>query len=553
MWAGLTTSRGYLLCGQGQARVNAEMLLAPQYAHLHRSFSAQVSPRQSDLLLVAGSVNRRLGSAILRLSRQLAEPAQCLVVGSEAGLPQLNSPIYPGNIPINKMLPATAQVAPKANSSEEIAAALNSLPPLLTEADFNFAGATEGPGTLVPLRRAEEHELATEDLTLSIGPEHPAIYGPLRLILILDGEQVAAVQADPGYAHRGLEKAVEGVRPSQVVAFGEALDGLAPLTGATVVAQALESLLSFEPLPMRAAYLRLVALEIERIASHLFATARLLRTLALAGQANQLLGIRHKIVEALEAFTGNPTRFSKPAGGYIVPGGVDNDATKEASLLLQEAISPLPNWVRQKLDPPLRRQWLSRYSFESRLRNIGTLTAENATAWGVSGPNLRASGVNFDGRTLNFNPNFNNPNLAYQALEFRPATIYQGDCLARYRLRLIEIAVSATLVKAALDNLPSGLHRISSFEVDQARFNFDPAQSPAEVSSWVESPRGLLGAHLSLSSNSNKGSIVVERLHFSSPSWRHYSLLPDLLVNERLADALVIINTLDIAPDEAER
>ena len=544
--------RRYLLVGQGATLVEAEMLAAPRYARLRRLLLPQVSPRQADVLLVVGPINLRLRKALLRLSRQLAAPSQILEVGSTIGLPDPNQRLYSQTKRLEKFLPYVyTTLQDQWITPIKIAEALQSLPPPTAITIVIDKQATEGPGDLIPLRAAENREMATEDLTLSVGPLHPAVYGPLRLILTLDGEQVVEARADPGYAHRGLEKAAEGHSPAAIVGYGAALDGLAPLAGAVAVAQALEAIMMLPDaanLPKRAIYLRLIGLELERIASHLFATARLLRTLNLNGQAAQLLEERAKVISALEILM-QPAE-NVPFSAYIVAGGVKNDLTSTAFRVLEEVMGSLRYWAEQQFAPPGLAQQVGRYAFESRLKGLGLVNISTALEYSLSGPNLRACGIKLDGRkVITRTNNSNDISSVYQELGFESIVVTGGDAFSRYRQRIAEIAASTGLVKKALKNLPSGPYQYK-LELDKLEPPFGIV--PAEASSLVESPRGLLEAHLALTLAPGLG-LVVERLRLRTPSWSHYSLLPQLLVGERLDDALVVINSLDIAPDEAER
>ncbi len=542
----------YLLVGQGAALIEAEMLVAPRYARLRRLLLSQTSPRQADVLLVAGPVNLRLRKALLRLSRQLAAPYQILEVGNKVGLPDPKQSLYTQTESLAKFLSGVhvhTALQDKLITPPQIAHALHALPPLPAAITTNKQ-ATEGPGDLIPQRSSEDREMATEDLTLSLGPLHPAIYGPLRLILTLDGEQVVAATADSGYAHRGLEKAAEGHPPAAVIAYGAALDGLAPLAGAVVVAQALEAIMLPEAakLSKRAIYLRVIALELERIASHLFTTARLLRTLNLDGKAAQVLEERAKVVSALEIFIQAVDNAAVSA--YIKAGGVRNDLTPAAFRMLEEVTGRLRYWTEQEFTPPDLFGWVGRYAFESRLKGLGIIDTDTALEYCLSGPNLRASGIKLDVRTVAAQTNnYNDISSVYQELGFEPIVVKGGDAFSRYHQRIAEIAASTSLIKKALKRLPAGSYQYK-LELDELKPQF--GMVPAEASSLIESPRGLLVAHLALTLVPGKG-LVVERLRLRTPSWAHYSLLPQLLVGERLDDALVVINSLDIAPDEAER
>jgi NADH-quinone oxidoreductase subunit D len=410
------------------------------------------------------------------------------------------------------------------------------------------------PGTLVSLRSPQDKELATEDLTLSLGPAHPAIYGPLRLVLTLDGEQVAVAEADPGYAHRGLEKRAEGQEPATALAIGAELDALAPLAGTVAVTLALEKmwLSEEEQLPRRAGFLRLIVLELERIASHLFAHSILLKTLALDGTANKLLDLYTEVIGTLRLVAGDTASFL-----FVVPGGVQNDLNVSSISVLSSLVHRIQNWVRQEIGPPAYslRNRLFHYTLKSRVEGQGPVGFKEAVELGFTGPNLRASGHSFDGRSLH---SLAETGLPYRELNFKPVfsrrSQAEGDAYSRFRQRLDEIAASSGLVEQALKNLPAGPIRLP-LDLDQsfmAKRLREGNFGSGEAGGMVESPRGLLEARLALTLGSD-GKVIIERLHFRSPSWPHFAAVSDLITGTRLPDALVIINSLDIAPDEAER
>lgn len=548
------TPQSYFLIGQGQTLVAVEVLQAARYAELRMPLKLEDSPRHADYLVVAGPVNRRYRLVVARLAAQLARPGRVARLESPSILPETDIAGY-AKPPENKTgFTTSRQPSPGFSSTSEPAEVIQTLHNKLTMPPFYLKGGETGPGTLVPLRSYEEKELATEDLTLSLGPAHPALYGPLRLVLTLDGEQVAVAEADPGYAHRGLEKLAEGQEPSSAPAFGAALDALAPLSGTLSVTMALEKMAApgLTQVPLRAGFLRVVALELERTASHLFAQARMLKTLALDGPAHKVLDLYGEVSESLRLVCGEPT------WRFIVPGGVRSDLNANLLSHLTGLIRQLQAWVRQELGPTPVRSFANlmfRYSFKSRLEGLGVLGPAEAVELGFTGPNLRASGPSFDWRASS---SLGSTGLPYSELGFKPTFTRKGsiggDAYSRYQLRIEEIAASSALVELALKHLPAGSTEID-LDLDKA---FLPSKfegynaGPGEAGGIVESPRGLLEARLALTLNP-AGKMVIERLHFRSPSWPHFQALPGLITGARLPDALAIINSLDVAPDEAER
>lgn len=543
------TPQSYFLIGQGQSLVGLESLAASRFAAARFPLKQENSPRHADALIVAGPINRRYRPVVARLAAQLAWPGQVVYLNNPPILPgpalaaYCETPEMKGDFRAEKQTPVGFVTGPAPIELISVLHNAFSLP------STSLGESETGPGTLVSLRSYEEKELATEDLTLSLGPAHPAIYGPLRLVLTLDGEQVAVAEADPGYAHRGLEKLTEGRELSSAPAFGAALDALAPLSGTLAVTLALEKMAGSQPLPLQAGFLRLVVLELERVASHLFTQARLLKILALDGPAHKTLDLYAEVAASLRLVGG------EPAWRFIVPGGVQSDLSSKAITSLNSLVRQIQAWVRQALGPASfsLSNKIIRYSLQSRLAGLGAISSEEAVELGFSGPNLRASGNSFDWRAAR---SLAGSGLPYRELGFKPTLLKssQGDAYSRYRLRIEEIAASATLVELALKNLPGGTIQVE-LDLDSA---FLPSNlergnpGPEEASGMVESPRGLLEASLALTLN-QAGQPVIDRLHFRSPSWPHFQAVPRLITGARLPDALAIINSLDIAPDEAER
>lgn len=548
------TPQSYFLIGQGQTLVAVAALQASRYAELRMSLKPEDSPRHADYLVVAGPVNRRYGPAVARLAAQLAQPGRVARLDSTSIIPGTDMAGYAKPPEHKSGFSPYKQPSPGFSFTTDPAELIKALHnELITMLPFSYLKgvAAPGPGTLVPLRSYAQKELATEDLTLSLGPAHPAVYGPLRLVLTLDGEQVAVAEADPGFAHRGLEKLAEGHAPTSAPAFGAALDALAPLAGTLAVTTALEKLIGLNQVPLRAGFLRLAALELERIASHLFAQATLLKTLALEGAAHKVLDLYADVSAGIRLLCGEPT------WRFIMPGGVRSDLNANSVSSLTGLVRQLQAWVRQELGPPAHTlaNKMFRYTLKSRLEGLGVLGSAEAVELGFTGPNLRASGASFDWRSSS---SLASTDLPYSDLGFKPTFSRRnssgGDAYSRYQLRIEEIAASSTLLELALKNLPGGSTGID-LDLDKALLpsGFEGGLlGPAEAGGIVESPRGLLEARLSLTLNP-AGKMVIERLHFRSPSWRHFQALPGLLTGARLPDALVIINSLDIAPDEAER
>lgn len=367
----------------------------------------------------------------------------------------------------------------------------------------------------MPATAAPARELATEDLVAAFGPEHPAVVGP-RLLLTLDGEQVTAARVELGYRHRGLEKLAERSW-SLANDVAARLDPLAPHAGAAAYARALEQVAGLE-IPLRAARPRLAVLELERAAGHLAWLGRLAIGLELLPTARQAAALRRCLVSAEGALSG------QAGGSFIVPGGVRSAVGGGDAGALAEALSAVRRGLA-RLDASLGASRL----VGRRLDGLGRLEAERAGPLGASGPVLRASGVPRDARVTD---------PAYAELGFEPVVRPGGDSLARYAVRLAEIGQALDLAERATASLPGGPCR-------------EPLPNPVpagEAYGWVEGPRGELGAFVVAD-----GDERPRRVAFRGPSLAHAMLLPDLLAGCRYADVPLLLASLDLSMEEAER
>lgn len=342
------------------------------------------------------------------------------------------------------------------------------------------------------------------------------------MLLTLDGEQVTAATVELRYRHRGLEKLAEG---GWAIAADLAprLDPLAPLAGAVAYATALEELAGV-PAPRRAAYLRPAALELERAASHLGWLARLARLLGIEPAARLAARLHFRVGRVGALLAG-------PAGsGFIVPGGVAGDAPAGFEAILAREVEPLRRGLAS-----LGVQLGGGRLVGRRPDGLGTLDGERAGALGASGPVLRASGVADDGRTAGLGPA---DAAAYVEVGYEPIARRSGDSLARYAVRMAELGQAINLAERAVAGLPDGPVREPV-----------PEHPPAGLSSGrVEGPRGTVGA--TVVADDGEG---PRRVAFRGPSLAHAMLLPELLVGCRYADVPVLVASLDLSMDEAER
>lgn len=367
-----------------------------------------------------------------------------------------------------------------------------------------------------------ERDMSTGDMVLNIGPQHPSTHGVLRVVVRLDGER--CVEAEPvlGYMHRAFEKLAEQRTPAQNTALFNRLDWIQGFCCEVPYCIACEQLAEIE-VPERAQVLRVMLQELNRVASHsLFCGVYGLELGALTAP---MYGYRDReyALDLLEMATGQRMHTN-----YCRVGGLKEDLPKG----FYEAIPPVLEYYRTRVD-----QWLDfligNDVFIQRTRDVGILPADIALDYGVSGPNLRASGVNSDVRK-------EEAYLGYAAYEFDVPVGEVGDCFDRYVQRVREIWESCKIIEQCLESLPSGpvltkTHRV--FKV--------PA---GETYVRHEGPRGEMGYYLI-----STGEREPYRLKIRTGSFSNVSVLPYLLKGIYMPDVVAVLGSLDFVVGDIDR
>lgn len=364
--------------------------------------------------------------------------------------------------------------------------------------------------------------LRTEEFVVNMGPHHPSTHGVCRLLLTMDGERVVKIEPYIGYLHRALEKICENRTYPQCIPILDRFEYVTAMSCNYVFALAAERLAAIQ-VPERAEYLRVIMLELNRIASHLlwYGTT----ALDLGAITPFLYGFRERelIMDLFEMTCGQRLTYN-----YIRIGGVARDIppqfvpkAREAVATITEKMSDYEGLLNEN---PI---WVARNT------GVGVLSAEKAIAWGVSGPALRASGVKFDIRR-------NDPYSIYDRFQFNIPTQQNGDCYDRYIQRLQEIKESLKIVSQALDGLPEGDIKA------KVSPNFKPPVG--EVYARIENSRGELGVYL-LSDGTNKPARVKTR----GGSYNQLQVLPEIGKGLLIADIVAIMASLDIIMPEVDR
>jgi len=364
--------------------------------------------------------------------------------------------------------------------------------------------------------------LRTEVVQVSMGPQHPSTHGVLRVLLTLDGETVVDAQPDIGYLHRGIEKLAEKRSYIQFVTLTDRTDYLSSMLGNEVYALAVEKLLGIE-VPERAEFIRVIMMELQRIASHLVFIGAFGLDLGASTPFIYAFREREDVVDLFEMACGARLTYS-----YIRPGGVSRDLPKEFDAKCRAFLKKMPDRLAEIDD-----LFSNNEIVILRTRGIGRISAEDAVNYAMSGPNLRASGVPLDVRKTQ-------PYSVYDRLDFNVVTRTEGDCLARYLVRTGEIRESLKIIEQALDMLPSG-----EYTAKMPRVLKPPA---GEVYARIESSRGDLGVYLI-----SDGSTNPYRLHWRAPSFINLAALGQMIRGWKVADTVAVIGSLDIVLGEVDR
>jgi len=364
--------------------------------------------------------------------------------------------------------------------------------------------------------------IKTEEITVSMGPQHPSTHGVLRLILTLDGEIVVDCKPDLGYLHRGIEKLAEMRTYIQFIPMTDRTDYLASMMGNAVYVGAIEKLMKTE-VPERVEYIRVIMMELQRIASHLVFIGTFGLDLGASTPFIYCFREREDIVDLFEMVCGARLTYN-----YFRPGGVSRDLPagfyQKCKAYIKKQRAMLPEY-----DDLLSKNEI----FLVRTRGLARLSAEDAINLGLSGPSLRASGVAYDVRRFD-------PYSIYDRFEFDVVTRTEGDVLARYQVRVDEIRQSLRIIEQALEGLPEG----------ELKYRTPLVLKPpaGEVYHHIESARGDLGVYL-VSDNSPK----PYRLHWRAPSFINLTGLSQMVKGWKVADVVAILGSLDVVLGEVDR
>jgi NADH-quinone oxidoreductase subunit D len=401
--------------------------------------------------------------------------------------------------------------------------------------------------TAKSLETINEADFLGEKLTINMGPSHPATHGVLRVVLELDGEIITKATPDIGYLHRGDEKIAENMQYNQFVPYTDRLDYLAPLSNNVAYALAVEKLLGWE-LPPRGKAIRVICCEMARISAHLLGFGAFAMDVGATTVFIYTFTEREKLYDLIELLTG--ARFTT---SYTRVGGQTRDLPDgfltELNKFLDEFVPQLDEVDRLLTRNPI---------FVNRTKDLGVISKEDAISYGITGPNLRGSGIDYDVRKAK-------PYLDYEKYDFDIPIGTVGDAFDRYLVRIEEMRQSVKILRQVVKNLPSGPINVSDpknfpprkpdvlMKMEELIHHFiihtEGVDAPAgEIYFGAENPKGELGFYIH-----SKGGGVPYRLKIRAPSFVNLSILPKILVGHMMSDVVAVLGSLDFVMGECDR
>jgi NADH dehydrogenase I D subunit len=382
--------------------------------------------------------------------------------------------------------------------------------------------------------------MKTEELLINMGPVHPSTHGVLRFKLTMDGEIIRKCDIVMGYLHRGTEKLGEMKTYMQFIPYTDRLDYISAFPNNYAYVKAVEELAGIE-VPLRAEYIRVLTLELNRIVNHLVMLGSLLLDLGASTMIMYGFRERENALQLFEMLCGARMTFN-----YIKPGGVREDLPEGFIPKLNEFIKDM----EMRIDD--YEQLISGNEiFMGRMKNIGVMSAEEAINYGMSGPSLRGHGVNYDIRKIE-------PYSVYPDLDFKACVRHECDSFARYMVRIDEMRESLHILRQVVDAMPPAKL------VSQAKYGIAPMTGaptavstyfpriftpPAgEVYSRIEAPKGELGFYIV-----SDGTIKPYRIKIRSPSFCNLTAIPKMVEGLMIPDLIAAFGTIDVVLGDVDR
>ena len=388
-----------------------------------------------------------------------------------------------------------------------------------------------------------------DTMTINMGPQHPSTHGVLRLILTIEGETIVKAVPDIGFLHTGIEKTAEAKTYHQALVLTDRMDYLAPLNNNLGYSLAVEKLLGIEDeINNKIKYVRVLLAELQRIASHLVWLGTHALDLGAMSVFLYCFREREMILDIFEEISG-----ARMMTSYICPGGLQADLTPAFDGKVRDFTSIFLDRLQEYHDLLTNNQlWIER------TRGVGVLSAQDAIAYGASGPVLRGSNVVWDIRKAF-------PYSGYEQFNFDIPVGSNGDVYDRYLVRMLEMEQSLHIVNQALEGMPAGPYRVSNPKIaPPPKWQITGSMEalihhfklytegyrppPGEVFVRTESPKGELGFYIV-----SDGSAKPYRMHVRGASFANLQVLPLMIEGRFLSDVVAAIGSIDIVLGEVDR
>jgi NADH-quinone oxidoreductase subunit C/D len=392
-------------------------------------------------------------------------------------------------------------------------------------------------------RRGEDVDF----MFLNLGPQHPGTHGVLRIVLQLDGEQILDAVPDIGFHHRGAEKMGERQSWHTYIPYTDRVDYLGGVMNNFPYVMAVERLAGIE-VPDRAKVIRIMLAEFFRIASHLVFYGTMTQDLGQLSPVFYMFTDRERVFEIMEAICG----FRMHPSWFRI-GGVAADLPQGWDRMVRDFLAYLP----RRLDEYDKLVMQNRL-FQARTRGIGSYTADEAIEWGVTGPGLRACGLEWDYRKKR-------PYGGYDQFEFEIPTATHGDCYDRVAMRVAEMRQSLRIIRQCLEHMPAGpykshhplatppikdrtMHDIETLITHFLNVSWGPVIPPGEAAVAVEATKGINSYYLVAD-----GDTMSYRTRIRTPSFPHLQMIPAISRGALVADLIAIIGSIDFVMADVDR
>jgi len=394
------------------------------------------------------------------------------------------------------------------------------------------------------MKRQNKHN---DFMFLNLGPNHPSVHGAFRIVLQMDGEEIVDCVPDIGYHHRGAEKMGERQSWHSYIPYTDRIDYLGGVMNNFPYVMAVEKLAGIQ-VPDRAKVIRIMTAEMFRILSHLLFYGTFAQDIGALSPIFYMFIDREKLFGIIEAFTG-----ARMHPSWFRIGGVAQDLPQGWDRLVREYVNYLP----KRLDE-YDKMVMQNALLKKRTVGIGAYSSEEALAWGVTGPGLRATGYSWDLRKQR-------PYGGYDQFDFEVPLGHQGDCYDRCRVRVEEMRQSIRIIEQCLNNMPSGSYKAEHPQTtppDKSRTMTDidtliphfvnvswgPVIPAGEVSTFVEATKGIMGYHLI-----SDGSTMSYRTRIRTPSFAHLQMLPLISRGQMVADLIATLGSVDYVMADVDR